>query len=57
LQGKEDAALRAAGQPVTGNDMAGFGQVLIGSLGLLYFLILFVLIMMIFLFSSFWRKR
>ncbi len=48
LQGEQRAAMRAAGQPVPVNDMPGFGQALLGMVGLMYFAALLVLILLIF---------
>jgi len=44
LQGQERAALRAAGKQVPLNDMAGFGEALLASFGLMYFAALIIMI-------------
>lgn len=53
LQGAERAALIAAGKSVPINDMPGYGQAMIGALGLLYFAVMFGFILLGFTLSFF----
>lgn len=51
LQGRERAALIAAGEHVPVNDMPGFGQALLAAFGLMYFAALLAIIGLVFTIS------
>lgn len=56
LQGRERAALRAAGKQVPLNDMAGFGQTMLAAFGLMYFAALLAIIGGAFASALIWRQ-